>query len=337
MRVTIRYFAESLATIHGTPLVPIKVDVSPSTKIGELKYIACYASDLIEDMMALMISKEVSTEEAALWDFRPRSLTEDRTVSDSAGLIKLFERRKLDESLIVGDLDDTASLGISIDIDWIRRCPVCGHENNISGASRVIGFDNIPDVRASFACSNSKCQEHEARKSLDIRFAGYRTHGLPLITSFCNGASGADISGSKTNPPSSCSLGFPKNPELSKSEYCLCGAINPTDAYYCWNCGKKNRDVQPKPLPAFPYDLEELRRQVMLEGGEKQSETIARSIAFVQELKRRRVIVEVTHCKHCGATNKVDAAICKRCNRKLLTDEPKRKPVKRKKPWWRVW
>jgi len=150
-RVVIHYFAENLGTIHGTPLVPIRLDVSPSMKVATLKYIACYVSGLIEDMMALMMPKKPTLEEANYFrrilslSGRTRQLED----GDASSLIQWFSRRRLDENLTVNQLE-TRSLGLSIDIRWLERCTVCGDRNNLSGVTRVIGCDNIPDLSGSF-------------------------------------------------------------------------------------------------------------------------------------------------------------------------------------------
>jgi len=256
MKVTIHYFAEALADLWGTPIVPIRIDVSPSLDVGALKYMACYASDLIEDMMVLTTPKKLAPEEAHYIKL-PTSLSK-LTVGSTQGLVDMFSRRRLSESLKVGELE-THSLGMSIDINWLRRCPVCGQQNRFSDPRRVVGCDNIPDLDVDYACSNSKCNERSVRKKFDIRFCGQE---LPLITAVSNAASCAQLYGSKTDPPGQYQDWGAEVPELYKSEHCCCGAINPTDAHYCWNCGKKNKNVQPEPPMSLPYDLDALRKRV---------------------------------------------------------------------------
>lgn len=342
MRVIVCYFAVDLGTIHGTPLVPIQLDVSPSIDVGILKYMACYASGLIEDMMALMTPLEPTLEEAGFFKSRWSSSSLDKLeVGDAQSLVSMFGRRRLSEDLKVGELE-TRSLGMSIDINWLKRCPVCGQQNSLSSAKRVVGLDNIPDLDANYVCSNSRCNERKVRKKFDIRIARWPSeYGtvcvLPLITCVWNGASGSIVYGSKTDPPRPCKMPGAEIPKLSRSEYCRCRAINPTDVYYCWNCGKKNKNVQPKPPISLPYDLDDLREQVRLRGRKAQSETVARSVAFVEELMRRKVIVEITLCTHCGAQNEVDAIRCKRCGRRISADRIIRRPERRKKPWWKFW
>jgi ribosomal protein L40E len=124
---------------------------------------------------------------------------------------------------------------------------------------------------------------------------------------------------------------------LSKAKYCRCGAANPTDVHYCWNCGKKNKNVEPKPPLLLPYDLDELQEQVRLEGGMAKSQTIGRSIALYEELKRQGIIFKITHCKHCGAQNEATAARCQKCGKKISIDRSIKKPKMHKKPWWKFW
>jgi len=340
VKVVVRYFAEARATIHGTPLVPVEVEVSPSLDVGSLKYMICYAADLIEDMMTLMTPKKPESEETSFFARTRPSAFSMPTVGSGAGMIDVFRSRRLSEDLKVGELD-TWNLALSIDVDWLTKCPVCGQQNNLSDIRSVTGLDNIPDLDGDYSCSNPRCTERKAQKKFDIRIAHWRSEdgtmqAIPLITSIMNGASCSDIHGSKTRPPGPCSLGSnAENPKLSKSEYCRCGAHNPSDVLYCWNCGKKNRNPQPKPPMPLPYDLESLRESVMSGEKEEQVKTVRRSIDAVQELMRRGAIVEITFCKHCGTENNVNNVKCLKCGAQL-SKTPLVIPTKRR-PWWQFW
>jgi ribosomal protein L40E len=262
MRVVVHYFAEELGTIQGTPLIPIELDVAPSMEVGILKYMACYASNLIEDMMALMRPQDPTPEESDYFNpFRP--LPEiPRSARDPSDFLGMFYRRRLNENLKMAELG-TYHLGLSIDIYWLLKCPVCGFFNGGSSPERTRGCDNTPDLHVIYSCLNPKCREHKVRKMYTIRIARWTEEDgnvciLPFITSVWNGASCAVIHGSRTNPPSHCNMNA-EIPELSKSEHCRCGAINPPDASFCWNCGKKNRGVRPKTEMVLPDDPDSLQ------------------------------------------------------------------------------
>ena len=74
MKVIVHYFAEALGTIHGTPLVSIELDVSSTMDVETLRYMVCYAADLIEDMIALMTPKEPHWERLTILFERGRHL-----------------------------------------------------------------------------------------------------------------------------------------------------------------------------------------------------------------------------------------------------------------------
>jgi len=315
VKVMVYYFAETRGTIYGTPLVPVEMEVSPSLDVGSLKYMVCYAAGLIEDMMALMLPKKPTPEEHDYFSARGNLVIPSGL--NSTILTDIFTMRRLKESLKVGELD-TRSLAMCIDINWLKKCPVCGHENHFSNPSGVSGLDNISDLHADYTCSNSGCNEHNVRKHFDIRVARWLAEEgtgkvMPLLTSIINTVSRGCIYGSKTNP------------SLAVSGYCNCGAKTPADAHYCWNCGKTNRNGQPKPPIQLPYDLDALRRRVTVQEEKRQSETIRASVEFVEELMRRGAIVEITYCERCGAQNNVSAVRCQYCGGRLSSNRSKKK------------
>lgn len=194
-------------------------------------------------------------------------------------------------------------------MEWLKKCAVCGKENLFEKIQRVHGLDNIPDFSFNYRYSNPECAEYKTHKSADIRVAHFRdeegnAYMIPLVSRICNVTNGAIIRGSKDEKPA-----LVRGPETihDDSIYCHCGARSPIGVSYCWNCGRKNRNVQQEPHPQLPYDIDNLRTQIQLNGQRVRSQTIDRSVAFVDELMRRGAIVEVRFCNHCGAQNEAHA------------------------------
>ena len=313
------YFAEDLGTIHGTPLVPIELDISPSMDARNLKLIVCYATGLIHDMMAL-VTQRVATQE-----------NRDGPWNDP--VVMLGSYRTCDNQTI-GELD-TDQLALSIDIEWLKRCPVCGKENALEKAERVHGFDNIPDYDFHYHCSNPECSEQKAHKRGKIRIAQWKTengtiHTIPLVSAICNITTGAVIRGSKDEKPGPC---FGPETIHDDSIYCHCGARSPAGVSYCWNCGKKNKNVQHVSPPPLPYDLENLRAHVKQVGQKARTETIGSDRAFVDDLIKRREIVKIKFCDHCGAKNEATVVTCQKCGKKMSPSFLEKK----KKPKWKFW
>jgi ribosomal protein L40E len=334
MKITIYYFDETLGFIHGTPLVPIQLDVLPSTDVATLKSTVCNAADLIEDMMAILKPVELTPREDEYFVGGKR-----HGWSDDSGLLpsEVFGRRRLDETVGLDALE-TSELGMSIDIEWLKKCPVCGSQNNLANLKTVVGLDNIPDMNAYYKCSNGNCRDQEVKKRFDVRLAklsrDVSVSPLPLITAVWNFGSAAGMYGKKTSPPAKGGAQEWEIPRFSRSDFCFCGATTPSDAYYCWNCGKKNLDVQPKPSTKLSPDSENLHEQIRLEGKRLQRETILNSLKKLEELKVRSIIVEMTFCKRCGAENESSATHCQKCGREMSNNQSLTTP-KKKRPFWK--
>jgi len=316
--VVVHYFAEDLGTINGTPLVPIELNISPSMDVRNLKLIACYATGLIHEMMAIM------TQRAATQENRGRPWNDPAVM---LGRYRAFDNQ------MIGELD-TDHLALSIDIEWLKRCPVCGKENALEKAERVLdayyACDNFSDYVFDYHCPNPECSEHKAYKEGEIRIAGWKTEDgtintIPLVSAICNFTTGAVIRGSKDEKPGPCS-GHGTIPD--DSIYCYCGARSPAGVSYCWNCGKKNENVQHVPPPPLPYDMESLALHV-----EHQRWMGARwhSPTFIDI--KPKVIAEMKFCDQCGAENEATEARCQNCGKKTSSSFLEKK----KKPKWKFW
>jgi len=241
----------------GTPLVPVRVNVPSTLDVDSLKYIVCYATDFVADIMAIMLPLEPEPAERAYFAAQANFKAPDNL--DSATLTHIFTARRISGNVVLAELDSQVLI-MGIDINWLERCPVCGQENIFSKPEGVSGLDNVPDLCVGYSCSNDSCSERD-RKSFYIYVAHWlgqdkARRAMPVIT------------------------------HIYSHGHC----ISPRVRRCCWDCGKKNRNLHSKPSALSSFYLEDLRRRVAVEEEKTRARIFERTIAINRELERLGIL-----------------------------------------------